>query len=808
MTKERDIKKLDRWAEKLLDTGKRNNLINFRDSKTSTAEVVFPDCQRVFSKCSVGHVFEVYDPKIVDDDLEEPADSMSEEKREDDKLSREEYIEKYSSRIKGDKKLLIYSQTPNPVTAVKNIYKKSEQMLDETGLSVAYLAFGFIRWKEKENSKTFFRAPLLLVHCRVLTGSILDPVRIEISDDDVVVNPTFNYLLQADYGLKLPEYEDGESLTGYFQKISRDVQKMGWEVQYECKLGIFSFLKINMYEDLKKNAQLILKNKNIQTLFGNAGSKENRLDSGGHVVENPLIDLHTVVDADSSQIEAIEMAKSGKSFVLQGPPGTGKSQTITNIIAECLHDGKKVLFVSEKQAALNVVFEKLKKADLADFCLELHSHKANKKAVIQELNRTLEMPKSLVSSSVQDEIRQKRAAQLRLDGYADALHKKRRVINKSLYQLYELYSAQRKYPDVKYSIKGIQKKDQNDLLHADRLLEQYAEYVPTIGQNFKENAWYGFTKTQLSFDDSAQLKEDLQGIIQIFGRLRIAVSEIRSRYEVPVLCYDDTKNWQNILSRLAVSDAITPALLSKDSYRAAVPYLLRMKELSEKIIPIRERLYESFSDGIIEGTDGEEIFARLTGEFASFFSRLFSSDYKGIFSKMQLHYKGGKLKYQTAVDGAALLKQVQDLLKEYKQEEEAVKGCIGECYCGPDTDWEEVFREINYLQSYHDRSKFSFGKLSEMSTPEFQNNQEAFKEKANELQEEIEHVEDEKDRIQQYFSTDVLDLNQDSYEDCLLKADRCLSRIDQLRNWIGFMELRNQIEEAGLSSFGSIPKIV
>lgn len=96
-------------------------------------------------------------------------------------------------------------------------------------------------------------------------------------------------------------------------------------------------------------------------------------------VSDPLIELHSVVDADSSQIEAIEMAKSGKSFVLQGPPGTGKSQTITNIIAECLSDGKKVLFVSEKLAALNVVYDKLKQAGLAEFCLQLHSHKANKR---------------------------------------------------------------------------------------------------------------------------------------------------------------------------------------------------------------------------------------------------------------------------------------------------------------------------------------------------------------------------------------------------------------------------------------------
>ncbi|MBR5047372.1 MAG: AAA family ATPase, partial [Eubacterium sp.] len=270
-----------------------------------------------------------------------------------------------------------------------------------------------------------------------------DKVKVEVSDDDVIVNPTFNYYLESEYGISLPEHEDGDTLAAYYSKVAAVVRRMGWDIIDECKLGIFSFLKINMYEDLKKNAGQILENGNVRALIGGTmpeteGSpgKENipgpdstsvkeEIPGLKRTVGNPLIDLHTVVDADSSQIEAIEMAKSGKSFVLQGPPGTGKSQTITNIIAECLHDGKKVLFVSEKQAALNVVYEKLKKAGLADFCLELHSHKANKKAVIEELNRILEMPKSSVSSGAKEEIRQKQESQLKLDTYALALHQKR-----------------------------------------------------------------------------------------------------------------------------------------------------------------------------------------------------------------------------------------------------------------------------------------------------------------------------------------------------------------------------------------------
>ena len=220
------------------------------------------------------------------------------------------------------------------------------------------------------------KAPVLLSPIKIENQSAVDPYFIK-TDDEIIVNPTFSFKLQNDYGIKLPDYNEDEGIYAYFDQIGSLVSKLKWSVTTECKIGIFSFLKINMYKDLKDNAEKIIQNENIRTLLGDTEIQNNSADS-----ETPsfdLLDLHNVVDADSSQAEAIESAKLGRSFVLQGPPGTGKSQTITNIIAECLLDRKKVLFVSEKLAALNVVYEKLKSAGLEEFCLELHSHKANKK---------------------------------------------------------------------------------------------------------------------------------------------------------------------------------------------------------------------------------------------------------------------------------------------------------------------------------------------------------------------------------------------------------------------------------------------
>src|SRR3972149_9436195 len=101
------------------------------------------------------------------------------------------------------------------------------------------------------------------------------------------------------------------------------------------------------------------------------------------------MDMVHVLDADSSQTLAIEEVKLGRKRVIQGPPGTGKSQTIANLIAAAIKEGKTVLFVAEKMAALEVVKRRLDNIGLGDCCIEVHSHNTNKREFLQELSRSL-----------------------------------------------------------------------------------------------------------------------------------------------------------------------------------------------------------------------------------------------------------------------------------------------------------------------------------------------------------------------------------------------------------------------------------
>lgn len=480
--KQMDTDRLSKWADLLLDTGKRNNLINFKDSKQGTVEIVAPDFNTLFEKAEHSAVFEVYDPKLDSDEDDDAYEDGGQQERQ----SKQSYIEDYADKLKRNQ-ILAYNIADKPIQALKNIGRKARTAIEETGVNIAYIAFGFIHWTEIDEPRFEMRAPVLLAPIAIENQSAAEPYYVRVLDDDIIVNPTFTYKLQNEYGIKLPEYEEDDGVKKYLDDVSALLARLKWTVTAECKIGIFSFLKINMYKDLKENAAKIVLNNSVRTLLGETSSS-----GATNTEETKTIDLsalHNVVDADSSQAEAIKTAKDGKSFVLQGPPGTGKSQTITNIIAECLMDGKKVLFVSEKLAALNVVYDKLKKVGLEEFCLELHSHKANKKQVIDELCRTLRLQKSGVSDKAEKELKIKQEAERQLDGYAAELHKIRPNINKTLYQLYEEVSACRAAEDISFVIQNIKDKGESYIETAENLLNRYTSYIDYIGFDYRKNVW-------------------------------------------------------------------------------------------------------------------------------------------------------------------------------------------------------------------------------------------------------------------------------------------------------------------------------
>ncbi|MCR5526463.1 MAG: DUF4011 domain-containing protein [Lachnospiraceae bacterium] len=790
-------RKLERWAQELLDTGKRNNMINFKTTKASTVEVVFPEVEALFEKCLNGSLFEIYDPQISEED-ESDLPPSEEQEANDEIMKKSDYIALYSSKLHKAGQILVYAKTPDPITAIKNIDKKTRDFLEETGVNVAYMAFGFVHWKEKENSGQVNKAPLLLVPVRLKNESSITPYYIQLTEDDIVVNPTFSYLLNAQYGITLPDYEEDESLTSYISKVKSLVSKLQWEVTAECMLGIFSFLKINMYHDLMNNQEKILQNDNVRLLLGESGeNSEGKTLENSEPVKNEVMDLHTVVDADSSQMEAIEMAKSGKSFVLQGPPGTGKSQTITNIIAECLHDDKKVLFVSEKLAALRVVYDKLKKAGLEEFCLELHSHKSSKKEVITELCRTLKADRSAVSSKAEAELQAKARLQEQLDTYAEELHKPLLVIKESLYQLYEDYYACRKVPELEFSLKEIEKKDENYLNEAVDLLKQYEEYIPTVGDDYRKNEWLGYMSDPGSFESADRLKNRFQMIIDGLEELLALSKDCEKDYSIESDTLSRTQRLAALFNIFAGTAFLRPEVLRKERSETACDIVKILEELGGKMITARKQLDDLFEEDIYK-IDGKDYYNKLIKIYGGFFSRLFNADYKKMITDIRMASKTGKKPgYGTARDQMRSLMEYQELTDKFILERAKLSGILKTDGLNADTDWKQLETELGAVRKCIDEG-IGFGNIKDMTEETFEGSKEAFGLLAGKLSAPLKKIIPETQELQKSFDTEYVLFETMSFTDLLSKLQRCMGSIERRENWLRFSALLRSLKEKDL----------
>ena len=278
----------------------------------------------------------------------------------------------------------------------------------EQGVNILYLAMGFLAWRESESSSILRHAPLILLPVQLVRNSATATYDVLCREDQLVTNMSLQERLKSDFGITLPEVVEDENWTteGYFEQVKNCIQsKPSWTIdQNGMQLGFFSFAKLLMLRDLDPvnwPGQSLQLNPLVNGLLGKGFPDEAPLFDTATRLDDVLepVDIVQVVDADISQTKVIEEVRAGKSIVVQGPPGTGKSQTITNIIASAVGDGKTVLFMAEKMAALDVVHQKLQKVELQNVCLELHSKSANSKAVLESLGKTLKANPGQISST-------------------------------------------------------------------------------------------------------------------------------------------------------------------------------------------------------------------------------------------------------------------------------------------------------------------------------------------------------------------------------------------------------------------------
>ena len=296
-------------------------------------------------------------------------------------------------------------QTQLPAEALDRrllrIFHDARTVEEEQGVNILYLALGFLKWFESDSSDVERFAPLILLPVSLERQSARSRFTLRYREEEITTNLSLQAKLNLEFGLDLPELPDAEDLIpgNYFAEVQQAVSGMRrWEIGHSAMvLGFFSFAKFLMYRDLEPanwpNDRPLASAGLVRPLLDEGFESASSLDGEEHSVDSiiPVERMTHIRDADSSQMLAIEQVRRGSHLVIQGPPGTGKSQTIANLIAAAVKEGKKVLFVAEKMAALEVVQRRLDEVGLAPICLELHSHKAKKRAVLEELRQTLEL---------------------------------------------------------------------------------------------------------------------------------------------------------------------------------------------------------------------------------------------------------------------------------------------------------------------------------------------------------------------------------------------------------------------------------
>ena len=387
--------RLASWKSKLLDLTLRNRLLNFKTTK-STLQLVAPNLAVLEDALTEGTEFSIRPlPGIMEG--KDPRD----DKVHSSKTGRNA-LDDMAIEALGNKELIANVKQEDLDGILLTIFNTAKTGLEEGGANTLFLAVGFLEWTEAEKAETKHRAPILLIPVTFQRLSVRSGFRLSRHDDEAIDNPTLLQLLKNSFELRIagldviPADDKGIDVNKVLQSFRLAVREIAkWEVKEEVHLGIFSFKKYLMWKDLQDRIEQLKANRVVKHLMENPGEAFAR-ENGGDTFDR-LDESHRPQDilspllADSSQLKAICAIDAGRDLVLEGPPGTGKSQTITNLIAHNLAKGKTVLFVSEKMAALEVVHRRLNAIGLGPFCLELHSSKARKTEVLQQLGQALDI---------------------------------------------------------------------------------------------------------------------------------------------------------------------------------------------------------------------------------------------------------------------------------------------------------------------------------------------------------------------------------------------------------------------------------
>ena len=422
---------------------------------------------------------------------------------------------------------------------LRNSHETFRTSLEEQGINILFLALGMLEWHEAEASEYPRKSPLVLVPVELFRTDVQHRFRIRFSDEDVGHNLSLQAKLKQDFGLELPSLsaEDINGIRPYFSRVSEVVDLPPyerWRVDNDSVvLGFFSFAKLLMFRDLDGESwpeeSKPWEHAVLSSLYEGFAEQDPLFEEDQNVDDHvDPSELYNVKDADSSQLLSVLDVKAGRNLVVQGPPGTGKSQTITNLIAECLAADKTVLFVAEKMAALEVVKRRLDEVELGTACLELHSNKTSKRLVLDELKRTLELGKPVLKDAAEDYVSLK-AARDRLNEYARAVNTPVGETATTPFQAYghlaRLEQAMKGHGLPKLKTDVFSDWTRSDHRKIREIVEDLQQLIKAIGTP-QEHLFWGSKRLRLLPTETAGVQETLERALQALSDLDSMVKKL------------------------------------------------------------------------------------------------------------------------------------------------------------------------------------------------------------------------------------------------------------------------------------------
>lgn len=697
MTSVEDI--IEKWKERLIDLSKRNRLLFFKRTKTSTVKLKEPSIESIYNRL----VKEGKGTSFPWRDVEK-ADS-SENTHQIQLLSVKKTPPLGSNEIATD-------LNDDELEKVLNKLRlKARASLSEQGINTLFVAFGFLKWKEASHSSDENFSPIVLVPVELKREDITRPYILKPIDEETVINPALIHKMKHDFGLNLPTEEDFTDknlplpdLKDIFNKFKEAIQgQKDWSIlEDDVYLGRFSFAKFIMYKDLEKHTDRIKTHPITAALAGDSSGLSfdtselpcpEELDSKISPEET-----FQVLDADSSQQEAIVAAKRGLSFVLQGPPGTGKSQTITNIMSECLAEGKKVLFVSEKMAALEVVHKRLQECRLSEFCLEAHSHKADKKKIIEELGRALQHSYRKEFGS-QFDFEVLKCHRERLNQYVRSLHSPCSQLKISPFKVHGKLAKLDDIPDIRFDIENVSEINPEEMREVDELLERLVASSNVINQ-YDTHPWKGCIVKDLSLRKEEEISKHLSELYNKISQLKKVTDEFAQVCSISApQNIDKADKLQPLIELLAIIPQPPPVdgwfdleqLTSvRDEVRSA-------KEKCDILKNEQNLLFERYTEQILQ-LDLEEMIERFEKYINySFMRRLFSKTFKRDKKLIRRASKKRKRPLETLEDlkKASFIKEERKWFSENRSKYEQL---CGGYYNGIDTIWDKIESALTWTE--------------------------------------------------------------------------------------------------------------